>query len=58
MLKEFRYAKDKGGKAIFNLIDGKMKVVVGKTEAKQSSRFALRRPLLPLEERSFFFTSV
>lgn len=32
IIKEFVYSKDKGGKSIFNLIDGKMRSVVGKTE--------------------------
>lgn len=31
VIKEFVYSKDKGGKSIFNLIDGKMRTVVGKT---------------------------
>lgn len=31
-IKEFVYSKEKGGKSIFNLIDGKMRSVVGKTE--------------------------
>ena len=30
VIKEFVYSKEKGGKSIFNLIDGKMKSVVGK----------------------------
>ena len=30
IIKEFVYSKEKGGKSIFNLIDGKMKSVVGK----------------------------
>lgn len=30
VIKEFVYSKDKGGKSIFNLIDGKMRSVVGK----------------------------
>lgn len=32
VIKEFLYSKDKGGKSIFNLIDGKMRSVVGKSE--------------------------
>jgi hypothetical protein len=32
VIKEFVYSKDKGGKSIFNLIDGKMRSIVGKTE--------------------------
>lgn len=32
VIKEFVYSKDKGGKSIFNLLDGKMRSVVGKTE--------------------------
>ena len=32
VIKEFLYSKDKGGRSIFNLIDGKMRSVVGKTE--------------------------
>lgn len=31
VIKEFIYSKEKGGKSIFNLIDGKMRAVVGKT---------------------------
>lgn len=31
-IREFLYRKDKGGKSIFNLIDGKMRSVVGKSE--------------------------
>jgi len=31
IIKEFIYTKEKGGKSIFNLIDGKMRTVVGKT---------------------------
>ena len=31
VIKEFIYSKEKGGKSIFNLIDGKMRSVVGKT---------------------------
>jgi len=31
VIKEFIYSKEKGGKSIFNLIDGKMRTVVGKT---------------------------
>ncbi len=31
VIKEFVYSKDKGGRSIFNLLDGKMKSVVGKT---------------------------
>lgn len=31
VIKEYLYSRDKGGKSIFNLIDGKMKSVVGKT---------------------------
>ncbi len=31
VVKEFIYSKEKGGKSIFNLIDGKMRTVVGKT---------------------------
>jgi len=32
VIKEFLYSKGKGGKSIFNLIDGKMRSVVGKSE--------------------------
>ena len=32
VVKEFIYSKDKGGKSIFNLLDGKMHSVVGKTK--------------------------
>jgi hypothetical protein len=32
VIKEFVYSKDKGGRSIFNLIDGKMRSIVGKTE--------------------------
>lgn len=32
VIKEYVYSKDKGGKSIFNLLDGKMKSVVGKTK--------------------------
>jgi len=31
-IREFLFSKDKGGKSIFNLIDGKMRSVVGKSE--------------------------
>lgn len=31
VIKEFIYSKEKGGKSIFNLIDGKMRAIVGKT---------------------------
>ncbi|MEK6679122.1 MAG: FecR family protein [Nitrospirota bacterium] len=31
-IKEYIYSKDKGGKSIFNLLDGKMRSVVGKTK--------------------------
>src|SRR5512135_3042551 len=31
VIREFIYSKDKGGKSIFNLLDGKMRAVVGKT---------------------------
>lgn len=31
-IKEFIYSREKGGKSIFNLIDGKMRSVVGKTD--------------------------
>ncbi|MBI5675721.1 MAG: FecR domain-containing protein [Nitrospirae bacterium] len=31
VIKEFMYSKEKGGKSIFNLIDGKMRAIVGKT---------------------------
>ncbi len=31
VIREFVYSKDKGGRSIFNLIDGKMRSVVGKT---------------------------
>jgi len=31
VIKEFIYSKEKGGKSIFNLLDGKMRSVVGKT---------------------------
>ncbi len=31
VIREFLYSRDKGGRSIFNLIDGKMKSVVGKT---------------------------
>lgn len=32
VIKEFVYSKDKGGRSIFNLIDGKVRSVVGKSE--------------------------
>lgn len=32
VIKEFVYSKEKGGRSIFNLIDGKMRAIVGKTE--------------------------
>ncbi|OGW38268.1 MAG: hypothetical protein A2Y97_04600 [Nitrospirae bacterium RBG_13_39_12] len=32
VIKEFVYSKDKGGRSIFNLIDGKMRSIVGKTK--------------------------
>lgn len=32
VIREFVYSKDKGGQSIFNLIDGKMRSVVGKTK--------------------------
>lgn len=32
LVKEFLYSKEKGGKSIFNLLDGKMHSVVGKTK--------------------------
>lgn len=32
VIKEYVFSKDKGGKSIFNLIDGKMRSVVGKTK--------------------------
>lgn len=32
VIKEFVYSKEKGGRSIFNLIDGKMRSIVGKTE--------------------------
>jgi hypothetical protein len=32
VVKEYVYSKEKGGKSIFNLIDGKMKAVVGKAK--------------------------
>ncbi len=31
VIREFIYSKEKGGKSIFNLIDGKMRAIVGKT---------------------------
>ncbi|MBI5043636.1 MAG: FecR domain-containing protein [Nitrospirae bacterium] len=31
-IKEYIYSKDKGGKSIFNLLDGKMRSIVGKTK--------------------------
>ncbi|MCL5024188.1 MAG: FecR family protein [Nitrospirae bacterium] len=31
VIKEFLYSREKGGKSIFNLLDGKMKAVVGRT---------------------------
>ena len=37
-IKEYIYSKDKGGKSIFNLLDGKMRSVVGKT------RFEIHTP--------------
>ena len=32
VIKEFLYSKEKGGKSIFNLLDGKMHSIVGKTK--------------------------
>jgi hypothetical protein len=32
IIREFVYSKEKGGKSIFNMIDGKMRSIVGKTE--------------------------
>jgi hypothetical protein len=38
IVKEYVYSKDKGGKSVFNLLDGKMKAVVGK------ARFEVHTP--------------
>ncbi|MBI5182382.1 MAG: FecR domain-containing protein [Nitrospirae bacterium] len=45
IIKEFVYSKEKEGKSIFNLIDGKMKSIVGKTkfEVRTSTAVAAAR---------------
>jgi hypothetical protein len=49
VIKEFLYSKGKGGKSIFNLIDGKMRSVVGKSE------FEVHTPTLVAAARGTVF---
>ena len=49
VIKEFLYSKGRGGKSIFNLIDGKMRSVVGKSE------FEVHTPTLVAAARGTVF---
>lgn len=52
VIKEYVYSKDKGGESIFNLLDGKMKSIVGKTkfEIHTSTAVAAARGTVILSE--------